>query len=101
MEDIKKYSYSDDQGVTWMKMDEVLAPERDGKTDGLNPGGQGDRHFAFLASPSNKNEVYVGGDTQDHFPNFIGAADYNGRLFRGDANITATGAVGTCLYGYC
>jgi hypothetical protein len=91
-------SYSDNQGKLWVKMDNVTTTESNGDVEGLNPrkkpGTQGDKHFSLLASPTNPNEVYVGGDRQDEpFPNFIGAQDYTGRLFRGDASVTATGAI--------
>lgn len=89
-------AYSDNQGTTWTVMDTVLTPNGIGGFDGLNPkekpGSQGSNHFSFLASPTNPNEIYVGGDRQDlaTFPNFIGATDFTGRLFRGDASIMAT-----------
>ena len=63
---------------------------------GLNPkpkpGGQGARHFSIVADPDDANIVYVGGDRQNFpFPNFIGANDFTGRLFRGDTTIAPTG----------
>jgi hypothetical protein len=95
-------AYSDNQGTTWTVMDSVLTPNGIGGFDGLNPtekpGGQGSIHFSFLASPTNPNEIYVGGDRQDfdrstnNWPNFIGATDFTGRLFRGDASIAAANA---------
>jgi hypothetical protein len=89
-------SYSDDQGATWISLDEVQTLETDGDTEGLNPrekpGSQGSIHFALLASPNNRDEIYVAGDRQDGpWPNFIGADNYCGRLFRGDATIAAVG----------
>ena len=94
-------SYSDNNGGTWTKMDVVQTPNDGGDPDGLNPrekpGGQGSIHFALLASPNNKDEVYVGGDRQNtplgNGLNFIGAEDFTGRLFRGDASVTATGGI--------
>ncbi len=56
-------------------------------------GGQGAIHFSIVADPTNANIVYVGGDRQPRtnndtggFPNSIGANDFTGRLFRGDAS---------------
>ena len=65
---------------------------------GLNPkpkpGGQGARHFSIVADPDDANIVYVGGDRQNFpFPNFIGANDFTGRLFRGDTTVAPTGTV--------
>ena len=51
---------------------------------GIHPGGQGSVHLSIVADPGDPDLVYVGGDRQD-FPNMIGATDYSGRLFRGDA----------------
>jgi len=57
---------------------------------GIHPGGQGSIHLSIAADPSNANIVYIGGDRQDRpFPNEIGARDYSGRLFRGDASKAA------------
>lgn len=49
-----------------------------------------------MADPSNSELVYIGGDRQPYFsevsgggsffPNSLGALDYSGRLFRGDAS---------------
>lgn len=95
---VDSISYSDD-GLTWTKMDDVLTPNPDGSTDGLNPrvkpGGQGSIHFALLASPKFRNEVYVAGDRQNlvTFPNYIGATDFTGRLFRGDSNAISDGEI--------
>ena len=53
---------------------------------GLHPGGQGNLHSSIAADPTDDNIVYIGGDRQPFgFPNSIGANDYSGRLFRGDA----------------
>lgn len=89
-------AYSDNLGNSWTKLDDVKTKQDDGSIDGLNPrekpGSQGSIHFALLASPTNKDEIYVAGDRQDGpFPNAIGAQDYTGRLFRGDATKEATG----------
>ena len=71
---------STNNGVTWAAMD---LPS-DGVV-GIHPGGQGSIHFSMVADPSDQNVVYMGGDRQD-FPNGVGAADFSGRLFRGDAS---------------
>ncbi len=94
-------------GNTWVQMDSPSTNEN-GTDVGLNPsggkgptsgapegiaGGQGAIHFAIVADPNNANLVYVGGDRQPRsngdtgsFPNSIGANDFTGRLFRGDAS---------------
>ena len=98
---------SPDNGLTWAIMDLPQTNENGGNV-GLNPGGgkgpasgppefiaggQGDIHFSIVADPNNANIVYVGGDRQPRgfndagsFPNAIGANDFSGRLFRGDAS---------------
>jgi hypothetical protein len=62
---------------------------------GIHPGGQGFVHMSIVADPTNSNIVYVGGDRQPlfregepeaDFPNSIGAENFSGRLFRGDAS---------------
>ena len=67
-------------GSTWTAMD----IPGDGFF-GIHPGGQASIHLSLVADPGNGNIVYIGGDRQD-FPNAIGAGDYSGRLFRGDAS---------------
>jgi photosystem II stability/assembly factor-like uncharacterized protein len=64
---------------------------------GLNPepgpGSQGYLHFSIRADPDDPDTIYVGGDRQpDPFPNLLGATDYHGRLFRGDASIAPSGS---------
>lgn len=101
--------FSDDQGGSWTAMDLPLTAEANDAVDGLNPrfkpGGQGAIHFAILVDPNDSDIVYVGGDRQDlHFEeprlvdnyyayNSIGARDYSGRLFRGDASVPASGEI--------
>ncbi len=103
----KYIGFTDDQGGTWNEMDLPLTPEIDGRELGLNPrfkpGGQGAIHFSIRADPADPNIVYVGGDRQgcvfvegaDGFvcSSFIGATDFTGRLFRGDATVAPTGEV--------
>ncbi len=104
---------SGDGGSSWVQMDTPQTNENAGAF-GLNPrgnkgpgpgapaaeiaGGQGTIHFSILADPTNDNIVYVGGDRQPHanegsgpvqFPNSLGATDFSGRLFRGDASQSA------------
>ena len=101
------YSGTGDAG-SFTKMDTVLVNEAGGavgtnprfKPNNGEPGGQGAVHFSIAVDPSNDQIVYIGGDRQPrgfqdqgNFPNSIGATDYSGRLFRGNAGITATGAV--------
>ena len=69
------------------------------KVVGLNPkvkpGSQGGIHAAIRTDPVTPSTVFLGGDRQDGppFPNFLGALDFSGRLFRGDATVAATGAI--------
>jgi hypothetical protein len=68
------------------------------KVVGMNPrqtaGSQGAIHASIVIDPDTSTTVYLGGDRQDTpFPNFIGAQDFSGRLFRGDTTIAPTGAV--------
>jgi photosystem II stability/assembly factor-like uncharacterized protein len=96
---------SPDGGATWSAMD-LPQTNENGTVVGLNPvkegkqlevevsddpGGQGGIHFAVVADPNNASIVYVGGDRQPTsgtggFPNSIGAVNFTGRLFRGDAS---------------
>lgn len=90
--------YSDNQGATWTAMDLPRTQESNGDIEGLQPrvqpGSQGIIHFSITVDPTNPNIVYVGGDRQDTpFPNAIGAVNFSGRLFRGDASVAPTGAV--------
>jgi hypothetical protein len=90
--------YTNDQGGNWTAMDLPRTQERNGDIEGLNPtekpGGQGAIHFSIVADPNNPNIVYVGGDRQDTpFPNFIGANDFSGRLFRGDTTVNPTNGI--------
>ena len=103
----KYIGFTDDQGATWTAMDLPLTPEADGSELGLNPrfkpGGQGAIHFSIRVDPADPNIVYVGGDRQDFgcadmtysdtCSSFIGATDFTGRLFRGDAATAPTSEV--------
>ncbi len=99
---------SPDNGATWVAMD-IPSTNENGIDVGLNPGGtkgpvegtpdeisggQGAIHFSIAADPTDPNVVYVGGDRQPRtngdagtFPNSIGANNFSGRLFRGDASL--------------
>ncbi len=58
------------------------------------PGGQGGIHASIRNDPLAPQVVYVGGDRQDSpFPNFLGASDFSGRLFRGDTLVAPAGTV--------
>ena len=101
---------SADQGGNWIAMD-VPQTNEGGPIVGLQPrekpGSQGSTHFSIVADPNDPNIVYVGGDRQarnagpdmilstsdDTWPNFIGATNFTGRLFRGDASVAPTGGV--------
>ncbi|HWB07900.1 MAG TPA: choice-of-anchor L domain-containing protein [Pirellulales bacterium] len=77
--------------TTWTAMDLPQTIENN-SVFGLNPAGAGNLDFSIVADPSNVNLVYVGGDQQPGpingvaFPNSVGATNYTGRLFRGDAS---------------
>ena len=97
---------SDDYGATWAAMD-IPETNEDGTMVGIqprvHPGSQGRKHFSIVADPTDPNLVYVGGDRQPKsdgdtgdWPNSIGAEDYTGRLFRGDAS-EAPGSQWTAL----
>jgi hypothetical protein len=84
---------STNQGASWTAMDLPLTNEVTAFV-GLHPGGQGNTHLALTADSTNPNLVYAGGDRQPTsnndtggFPNSIGALNYTGRLFRGDASL--------------
>jgi len=88
---------SSDYGDSWTAMD-IPQTNEGGSIIGLQPrvkpGGQGGIHFAIVADPVNPDLVYVGGDRQPRessWPNSIGAFEFSGRLFRGDASVAATG----------
>ena len=87
---------SPDGGATWQAMD-IPGTIEDGVFIGIHPGGQASLHMSIVADPTDPNIVYVGGDRQPfaaegsgnpalpQFPNSIGAFNFSGRLFRGDA----------------
>jgi hypothetical protein len=93
---------------SWVAMDVPLTNEG-GTSVGTNPtykpdagipGGQGAVHFSILADLTSPMVLYVGGDRQPVgvdaggnpvWPNAVGAYNYTGRLFRGDASVTPTG----------
>jgi hypothetical protein len=113
---LQMMAFSPDQGATWTIMDIPLTDEGAFGIIGLNPsqkpGGQGFIHFSITVDPTNPDIVYVGGDRQDgidiqpgpdgqfltpddiRIPNSIGAKDFSGRLFRGDASVPPTGIQG-------
>ncbi|MBM4108515.1 MAG: hypothetical protein FJ255_06845 [Phycisphaerae bacterium] len=79
-------------GSLWTALD-LPGTDEDGTFIGINPGRQGHIHLSLLADRANSNVVYVGGDRQPTsngdrggFPNSIGAMNFTGRLFRGDAS---------------
>lgn len=97
--------YSPDGGLTWQTMGAPSASDGNATNGAFpggkpaapqnapgsgTPGGQGNTHFSLAADPSNPTMVYLGGDRQDDpFPNSLGARNYSGRLFRGDASKAA------------
>ena len=81
----------------WTALGVPTTAEQNGIVFGVNPGGQGRIHLSIAADPTDSNIVYIGGDRQPYFgegvsgsnqfwPNSIGARDYSGRLFRGNAS---------------
>lgn len=86
---------SGDGGNNWTAMDIPTVNEAGGASFGLHPGGQAGINLSLLADPTNANLVYVGGDRQPGpadgagFPNAIGAKNFTGRLFRGNAGAAA------------
>lgn len=85
---------SGDGGATWTAMS--LPETNEGAPTGIHPGGQASIHMAIAADPTNANIVYISGDRQPlfnepiggpfSFPNSLGANDFSGRSFRGDAS---------------
>ena len=86
---------STDGGSNWQSMS-IPTTLESGIVTGLNPGNQGDVNFTLIASPTNPNVIYVGGDSQPppnpNFPdvnpsstnpNSSGAVDWTARLFQG------------------
>jgi hypothetical protein len=84
----------------WVDLGVPVTAEQNGVLFGAHPGGQGSIHLSISADPTNAQLVYIGGDRQPYFgegvsgsttffPNSIGARDYSGRLFRGDASQAA------------
>ena len=84
-------------GATWTLVDdpgtcETTAVSLDprcaqGVFNGIHDGGQGTTNFSIVASPTLKNVVYVGGDTQPVLHGVVGNDEYTGRLFRCDASL--------------
>jgi len=81
-------------GGSWTAMDLPATTEGGGAVFGIHPGAQGSIHLAVKADPTNANIVYLSGDRQPFFsegggagfwPNSIGATDFSGRVFRGNA----------------
>ena len=88
---------SADGATGWTALGVPTTAEQNGVLFGAHPGGQGGIHLSLAADPANANLVYVAGDRQPYFgegvsgsnqffPNSIGANDYSGRSFRGDAS---------------
>lgn len=85
---------SGDGGTTWTAMD--LPTTNEGAPSGIHPGAQGSIHLSLVADPTNASIVYIGGDRQPlfnepiggpfSFPNSLGAENFTGRIFRGDAS---------------
>lgn len=91
---------SADGSAPWLDLGVPQTAEQNGVLFGIHPGGQGSIHLSIAADPNNDQLVYIGGDRQPYFgegvsgssnffPNSLGARDYSGRLFRGDASLPA------------
>jgi hypothetical protein len=83
--------HSSNSGGNWTTLT-LPATVEGADTVGLHPGGQGSLHLSLAIDPNDPFLVYVGGDRQPvggggTFPNSLGANDFSGRLFRGDARI--------------
>lgn len=87
---------SSNGATNWVALGVPTTAEQNGVQFGIHVGGQGNLHLSIAADTSNSNIVYVGGDRQPFFgegvpgsnqfwPNSLGAMDFTGRLFRGDA----------------
>lgn len=86
---------SGDGGTTWTAMS--LPVTNEGAPVGIHPGGQASIHMAIVADPTDANIVYISGDRQPlfnepiggpfSFPNSLGANDFSGRIFRGNASL--------------
>ena len=87
---------SGDGGTTWTQMSIPITPSP--VPQGAHPGAQSFIHMSIAADRLNPNIVYLAGDRQPdnreengvsnvpQFPNVIGARNYAGRIFRGDAS---------------
>ncbi|MFZ2235087.1 MAG: hypothetical protein WAV67_01800, partial [Dokdonella sp.] len=84
----------------WTNLGVPTTAEENGARLGIHPGAQGGSNLSIAADPTNSNIVYVGGDRQPYFseaapgsgiyfPNSLGALDYSGRLFRGNASLSS------------
>lgn len=76
-----------DNGANWTTLDLPTTTDG-GAVFGIHPGGQGNVHLSLAADPTNANTLYIGGDRQSRgafWPNSLGANDWSGRLFRGNA----------------
>ncbi len=88
---------SGDGGMSWAEMDLPGTLEPPGSTFvGIHPRRRGDQFNSLVADPTDAHVVYIGGNRQPRgafgtgtFPNSIGANDFSGRLFRGDAALAA------------
>ncbi len=86
---------SGDGGGVWTQMD-LPTTNEGGTLHGIHVGGQASIHLSLVADPNNANIVYIGGDRQPGngdtnatFPNSLGAINYSGRLFRGNASLAS------------
>ncbi|NOT00867.1 MAG: hypothetical protein HOP29_09585 [Phycisphaerales bacterium] len=79
-------------GGQWTRVVGVNPTFKDPEGDIFEAGSQGSIHYSMRVSPTDDLTVYIGGDRQDTpFPNFIGAVNFSGNLWRGDFSIATTG----------
>jgi hypothetical protein len=91
---LSSFFRSGDGGATWTAMAIPITPAA--IPQGIHPGAQAVIHMAVAADRRNPNIVYLSGDRQpdgfeeggtQQFPNALGANNYSGRVFRGDASL--------------
>jgi len=96
---LAEVAYSSNSGGSWSFLGVPTTVERNGAIFGAHAGGQGNLHLSIAADSTDSDVVYIGGDRQPTFgegqagdpgfPNSLGARDFSGRLFRGDASLPA------------
>ena len=88
LHNIFRVELSGDGPFAWNELDAptTTEPGSPPKVVGIHGGGQAERHFSFLAHPTDANTIYIGGDAQPKvsgFRNDTGCRAFSGRLFVG------------------